>query len=169
MSLANAKAAAWKYVYRNFDTQPLAPEANEVRVTGIEPSTGRALQAFKVDNAAKDPTTKPSLRPENWAGMPLRYGVSDERLINQTLVNRATDLQYDLITPVRHPVQFSAEFMIRADGAPVWRGQKVRLHGNASTPTRDVTITSISTQFMKEPKGSDTWQWRETTYTGEVV
>lgn len=134
----------WKHVYLlGSQVETLEPEATEVRVSGWETITGRLLQSYKVDSAAEDVTTAPSLRPANWVGEKRRYGLESSQVTTQAVCNSATELLYDRLTPTRELVEFECRAFLTdpADMRPLWRGDVIRLHGLGVYKIVSFTVT----------------------------
>lgn len=150
-----------KLIYRQYSDEVLEPEANDIWVTGWSPSTKRPIQAHKADYASQDPTTPVHLRPENWLGEVRKFGLFDATITSQAALERAANILFDRLTPYRVIAEFTCDFLIKADGAPVWRGDVVTLDGLG-----DYRIKSISAQFVREPKTGE-FCWRPTRYVAE--
>lgn len=135
---ASALVQSWK-------AHPIAPEANEVRVTGQDPRTGLPLQAYRRDHSAIDPTLPPSSRPANWRGELLRYGLGEPALTTQDGVNKCVELLYPRLTAVRYMAEWDGQMIFQPDGAPIWKGGTVTVSDEG-----DYRITAFSVDFLKE-------------------
>lgn len=148
-------------VFRTFKEESIEPEANVVRVTGWDSRTGRMFQATSNDAASMDPTTAPSSRPDNWLGEPRRVAQFDPGITTLADATYVAALLKARLGSVRYVATWDCEMLLKADGAPVWRGDLVRLDGVAT-----YRILSGSTRFRCE---SASPEWRPTTYTGERI
>jgi hypothetical protein len=165
-------ANAWKYVYRSLERTVIESEANEINLTGFDPRKRLPIGARKVDNASQDPTLAPSARPAGWHGEPARVGLINAGLSSKQILSDATDLLAARLFQDREVVSFECEFLMadEAAGVPVWTGQKVRLKDALGTGVHiTTTIQTIEASFIKDPNGSDTWQWRPAQYVGSNV
>jgi len=163
---------AWKYVYRSLERTVIESEANEINLTGFDPRKRLAIGARKVDNASQDPTLAPSARPAGWHGEPARVGIINAGLSSKQILSDATDLLAARLFQDREVVAFECEFLMadEAAGVPVWTGQKVRLMDALGTGVHiTTTLQTIEADFIKDPNGSDTWQWRPARYVGSNV
>jgi hypothetical protein len=147
----------------------LPPEANEVRVIGRNPKNNQPIAAFKVDYAAADPTTLPSLRPSNWVGYRSVAAIVNPGITSQTSVNRAVNLLFDRLTPKRRLVKF---------GSPVWI--KLTASGQYLYPPMSVTLKNIYDGVDAEVRITgiesdldcyDAWPYfsTPTQYMGEII
>ncbi len=152
-------ADVWKYVFRDYSEDTLPGEANDIRVTGWDPRQKRAIQSHYPDTEAMKVDTAPSARPENWCGEPLLYGLVNAGITTQDVCDRAAELLFDRLTPIKVVAEITCEAMIKPDEVPVWRGDDVWLHGKGR-----FRVISMSVDFTKEPATGDEWQWREATY-----
>lgn len=148
-------------LFRSYSDEVLEPEANDIWVTGLDPYTRRPIQAHKADYASQDPTTPVHLRPENWLGEVRKYGLFDSTITSQEALERAANILYDRLTTYRVIAEFTADFLVKEDGFPVWRGDVVRLEGLG-----DYRVKSFSAQFVREPKTGE-FVWRPTRYVAE--
>ena len=156
-------------VYRSYrETRPFV-EANDIWVTGRNPKTGKPLQTHYADTASQDPTTAPSLRPDNWLGEIWYYGWVDSSITSLQDGAWCTEQLARRLTPVRVYGEFQSDFLLRADGAPVWRGDTVRLVGLGT-----YRIISLHGDFKSEfahvldTDGPDRI-WRPFTYCAERI
>lgn len=155
------EADAPYFLYWDFSKTLLQPLANDVRVTGVNPRTGRAISAQKVDASSKNPATAPSSRGDNWLGHSLAYGLVDPALTDQATVNWATERIFDKFSQVQEVVQWRSDFLAYDSGVPLWRGANVRLYGKGT-----YRILSFDGSFVNEQGGGGV---REFYYTGLKV
>lgn len=154
-----------QHTYRSYDQQTLEPECNDVWVIGRDLRTGKPLIGHKADTASQDPTIAVSLRPDNWLGEVRKYGLYDGSICSEDAVNQAVDILFNRLTIPRLIAEFTSDFLIKADGTPVWRGDVITLDGRG-----DYRIRSISTEFVREPDNSPVSAfWRPTKYTAELL
>jgi len=147
--------------YDDYDEQPLEIEANEVRVTGYDPRTGKIIQAFKRDSASVAVTTAPSSRPDNWVGEYRVYGYVDPRLTTIAAISRVVEFTYPRVSIRYYIGEFYADFLLKSDGTPVWRGDYIRLNGG-----KDLRISAFRAEGYTE---NDTLVVRRATYTGGTI
>lgn len=158
---AVGEALAPYRVFRTFKEEAIEPEANLIRVTGWDSKTGRLFQAVSRDAASMDPTTAPAARPDNWLGEPRRVSQYDPGLTTLDAATFVAAMLKERLGAVRYVATWDCEMLLKADGAPVWRGDLVRLDGVAT-----YRILTGSTRFRCE---SVSPEWRPTTYTGERI
>jgi hypothetical protein len=156
-------------VYQGFTEARLEPEANEIRVTGINPKTRQPIQAFKRDTASQDPTTLPSARPANWLGFVRKYGYIEPKITSQTVLENCVELLYERLTPQRRLVSFETSQLIRlsASGAFLWKPMRVTLKSVYDGVDATVRIGGLECEFPSElawPRMS-----RPARYFGEIV
>lgn len=153
---------AWEWVARSVSEVVLEPLSNDVRVTGIDPRTGRPIQAHKIDTASIDATTAPSARPDNWLGFQRKFGLADTALTTQAAVNQACDITYDRLSVVRRIAEWRSQLLLNPlTGVPLWRGDVVQLYGRG-----DYRINSFQVSFILE---DGTLNFRDCLYTGELL
>lgn len=145
--------------YGDITDDQYEPAANDVRVTGVDPRTGRPLQAFKRDPLASDVTTPPSTRPANWVGERRRAGFIDDQIATQGEVDDMTSDLFDQITAFRPPWQIETSFPINDDGVPLWKTHRVELDGYGIFAVR-----SLSASFLLEDDETDAGPSRQATY-----
>jgi hypothetical protein len=126
------------------------PVANEVRVTGFDPRGKRPLHAFKLNTPARDVTTAPSLRPDDWVGEGRRAGVMDPELVTQSEVSTTTEDIYDRVTAFNPPWEISADFPVDDDGVPLWKTHRVELDGYGI-----FAVLGLSGTFILENETTD--------------
>lgn len=154
-----------RHVIRKYSEQALEPEANDIWVTGRDIRTNRPIQCHKADTASQDPTTAPSLRPENWLGEIRKYGYYEPLITTQEALEHATAIMYERLTPIRIIAEFECDMLFKEDGSPVWRGDAVYIEGGYGA----YRILSLSCQFHREPSTTNDWYWRPTRYTAEYM
>lgn len=110
--------------------QPIPTEANEVTITGWDPRTGRAVQAYKIDHEAQEPTTPPSERPDNWEGEPVPFAAAGAQFVGEESCVRAAELVYAIVVPSGRIAEWPGWLLCREDGevqVPLPRGTLVTL------------------------------------------
>ncbi len=147
--------------YRRIERASIEPLANEVRVTGIDPRTGRPMQSVRTDFDAQAVGALVDTRVENWSGSIRRFALVDAGLTEQSSIEAACDSLFEALSIRREMVQFECEFLQRVSGVPVWRGDVVNLNGIG-----DVRIRSFGVQFRYEAAGG---VFRSAVYTGELI
>ncbi len=157
------RARITSLLYRSYSEEILEPEANDIWVTGWNPHTQRPIQVHKQDAASIEPTTDVDERPDNWLGEIRKFGLFDSTLTTQAACERAANIIFERLTPHRVMAEFESDFLIKADGTPVWRGDVVTLGDKG-----DYRIKSVSAQFVTEPKTGDI-KWRPTRYAAEKI
>ena len=152
-----ADAYDWAYasVINAIEERRLEPEANDIRVTGVDPRTNLPIQVHYADAASQDPTTAPASRPDNWLGCRRLYGYVSSALTSVAACERACNMLVARLTQTREMAEVSTNVMlVRPDGAPVWRGDCVTLYGRG-----DYRVTSFQTSFELNPSGSGRFKW----------
>jgi hypothetical protein len=154
------------FVYWTFEQEPLPIEANEVRMTGMNPRTGQIIQSYIEDTASKDPTTVPSARPDNWLGAPRVFGVVNPRFTRQEDTDRAAAYVFPQVSERHWVAEWTSSMLFKAAGVPIWRGDLIDLDGRG-----EFRVSSLSIRFEKEPNDaeSDTVVFRSATYTGGTI
>lgn len=162
-------------VFRSFRTSRLEPEANDIWCTGLDLVTRRPIQAHKADYASQDPTAPAHLRPTNWLGEVRKYGLFDSTITSQEALERAVTILYDRLTPTRVVAEFTCDMLIREDGAPIWRGDVVKLHGRGGEDETERghnpslwRVKAVDAEFEREPS-SGKIEWRPTRYVVEKM
>lgn len=140
--------SAHEAVFRNFRQTTLEPEATEVRVTGVDPLTGRPIQAVRTDYAAQDVTTAPGSRPANWLGEIRRFGLVDAGLTLSGAVESSCQELFDKLTRARVLAEYECGFLVDSLGVPLWRGDLVELYGFGTW-----RILSFGCRFESEAAG----------------
>ena len=159
-AVADSKPA--RDVYYSYNERPLPLEANEVRVSGFDPRTQKAIQAYKVDAASQDPTTVPASRPDNWTGSPLVVGITDPRITSIDAATRVVTAVFPRVSARYWLSNWTSEFLLKNDGFPIWRGDLVSLDGR-----RDVRVSAFTVTFIVEDSG--TVCVRSASYTGGTI
>ncbi|CAB4141979.1 hypothetical protein UFOVP423_13 [uncultured Caudovirales phage] len=156
---------AWRYVYREQRYHYIAPEGNEVIVTGYDNRLGLPVQAVKKDLASIDPTTPPSTRPANWLGVVKSIGLTNRAIVTQDLADSACTLLFDRCSVAREVREIEVELPVNdTTGFPIWVSDKVTLDGLG-----DYIVTSISGEVIKDPETflqsqpGENWIWRPAT------
>jgi len=116
-------------VFRALDRAVIEPIANDVRVTGQNPRTGRPIMAHKADSSSSDPSLAPSLRPDNWLGFKRPYGLVSPEITTEAAAVYACNLIYDRYTQVQEVASWNSSLVLDGDGIPVWRGGNIELDG----------------------------------------
>ena len=135
-SAGDAAALAPYRCFGEVSKQTFEPEANDVRVTGMDARTKRPLQAFKRNTTDCDPTIVVGSRSTSWIGQRLRVGIIDDQVGNQTEVNAMASELYTKATTLRKTIQFEADFPMKysttaamTNGVPLWVNHRVHLKG----------------------------------------
>jgi len=102
---------AYKYVYRSLKWQTLAPEANDVWVTGEDPRTGRPIVAHYLDADSANPTIGPSDRHANWLGFARKYAWIDPTLTTIDLVTQVLNILAPKVTQPRTICEFECDYL----------------------------------------------------------
>lgn len=153
----------------SFQESPVEIEGNEVRVTGIDPRTGRAIQAYRIDAASQDPTLDPETYPDNWLGFAKVVGATLTRLTSQAAVERATNALFEAVAADRHLASWEGQMLFRDDGegnlVPVWRGDVVEVQGRGVYRIASFSVRSSDEPFDEEGWGAERI-WRSARYVG---
>ena len=152
---------AHEYVFRSFRQTVVEPEATEVRVTGVDPGTGRPIQAVRTDYDAQDVGALLGARPENWLGEIRRFGLVDPGLTRVSAVEQACHSLFAKMTRLRVLAEFSSSLLVGEDGLPLWRGDLVELDGFGLW-----RIRAFGCRFESEADGM---RWRRGHYSVEKV
>lgn len=152
-----SEADAWKHVVREVDIEVVEAESNEVTVTGVDPRTGKAVQAVKRDYAAQDPTVAPSARVDNWAGEPRIAGVINGGISTAQLAEDASLVIAAKVFHERELLEIEAQYVLRNEstGLPLWRGDKVTVDGE------DYIVQSLSMSAVSTATG---FEWNPAKY-----
>lgn len=135
-------------VYRALDMAVIEPLANDVRVTGANPRTGRPIMAHKTDASSSDPSLTPSLRPSNWLGFLRPYGLVSPEITTEAAAVYACNLIYDRFTRVQEVASWSSSLVLDGDGVPVWRGGNIELDGVGV-----YRVLSLQCEFVRYVEG----------------
>ena len=148
-------------VFRTYKETNLEPEANSIYVVGRDPRTELPLIAHYIDGYSVDPTIPVAYRPLNWLGEERRYSLVEPGITTIEDASYACGIIAMRLTPVRRMAEWECDLLPRPDGAPVWRGDCVRLYGygvyRVNTISADLRLESLART------------WRPATYTGEWV
>ncbi|MDI9639702.1 hypothetical protein QPK87_04825 [Kamptonema cortianum] len=155
------RSAAIKRVAREFSRAKLEPIATEVRVTGLDPRTGRPVQSVKTAWEAQNPALPIALRPEGWLGEIRRFTLVDPALTTGESVSNTCLGLFEEMTRVRELVEWESELLQLPNGVPLWRGDVVMIEGDGL-----FRINSFSCHFERE---ADDLCVRSTRYTAERV
>ena len=153
---ANGGSVFWKY-----RQVTLEPEANEVRVTGVDPGSKRPLQAMKSDYAAQDSSLLVENRPANWVGEIRQFGLVDPGLSQIESVEFVCRGLFDELSRSRVLAEFESSMLVDEFGKPLWRGDIVELVGIGLG-----RIRSFGCWFGRE---EDSVAWREAVYAVELI
>lgn len=148
-------------VYRNLRRAILEPIANEVRVTGEDPRTGRPMQSVRTDYDAQTVGALVAARSPGWSGSIKRFALVDRGLTKQSAVDASCEALFAELAKERELVEFESEMLFHDGGGPVWRGDLVTLDG-----VGDVRIRSLGVDFRFEVDGGT---YRRAVYCGELV
>ncbi len=115
--------------YRTLDEDTIPAEANTVWVQGLDRRTWRPIVTHDDDDDAMDPTLKPSLRPENWAGTPDVYGLVKESFSSASQCLDATGRLAARLMHPRKMREIEIDMMIDPETLiPLWIGDEVQVH-----------------------------------------
>jgi hypothetical protein len=137
-STADARAAGVpeeliaKRLLKSLKRLPAAPEANEVSIVGVDRRTGKRIRSQYDDAASQAPGTAVALRPDNWRSRLVRYLLDAEDIGSLTVADRARDAIKDRITPGRDVIEIGADFLVRTDLRPMWKGDVIRVFKEGS-------------------------------------
>lgn len=149
-------------VYYSYTERPLPLDANEVRVSGYDPRTKKAIQVYKVDSASQTVTTAPASRPDNWAGAPLILGLTDPRVTSIDAATRVVNAVFPRVSARYWVSNWTSEMLFKSGGVPIWRGDLVSLNGR-----RNVRISAMNITFNVEDGGIVAV--RSASYTGGTL
>jgi len=156
-------------VCRSYRQDTLPIEATEVRLLGTDKRTGEPIMAYKVVDELEDPTVLVGDRVDGWWGEKKTVVYYEPSLSTQKVLEAATKLFANRLTVPRTIAEWECGMLFHSDGAPVWRGDTVRI-----TDIGDFRITSFEANLAKEPDEESEdpmaeWSHRPTTYTGELI
>jgi hypothetical protein len=155
-------AGAWETFYRTFNEERFEIEANEVYIVWHDPKTKAINRAQIFDRDSQDPITVVDSRPDNWVGEPRLYGMEEPKLIkNASMAAWGAKRMMKLLSEQTRMAEWDAEFQIKTDGSPVWKGDVVALYGKGL-----YRITTLKCDFKLEDSNRI---WRPTHYTGVYV
>ena len=163
-----AQIPSW--VFRSYHEQTVLCEANEIRVKGMNPKTQKPIYTVYQDTASQDPTLIPSARPDNWVGEPWLYAWIDPALTTLYDGFWACAQLAARLTPKRTFGEWTSDFLLFANGQPVWRNDLVRLVGIGT-----FRVMHLEGDFKSEhakPTSTDPYPdfiWRPFTYAGELI
>jgi hypothetical protein len=144
-----SELGAWPLLYGPPHSRAKLPrEANLVRVTGYDPTADKGLQAFISDNASRNPQSP--LDP-NKLGVTRQFSYSDPALTSQKMVDELTRKVWAAVSKRVYLHSWVSFLRFRADGSPLWRGEKVRL--KASSPDgedEDLRISAFTLDLLDE-------------------
>lgn len=155
------------HVWQNYSEIVLAPECNDIRVTGYDPRLQQPIQSYYFDADSKSVTLSPDARPDNWIGEPGRYALYEPGITTQAVCNEVCRRLAKRLTKIRRMAQWSGQMHLKADGTPLWRGDLIYID-----QVGVFIVTSLSVQFVKEPgddDGPDVLRSRKAIYTGEYL
>lgn len=161
-SIAAAKVAGFDqtFVFESYDEQSIAPEANDVGVTGRDFRTSKPIYVHKRDAASANPTTAPSLRPDNWLGGIRAYGWVDPTITTQSLATTVCETLFNRLTPRRALGEFVADFKPQ-----LRRGAMVKLVFSDGTE-KIGRVKTVSARFQQI--SAQMRPWRPTTYIIQI-
>lgn len=137
---------ASKYVYQTYKELPLPIEANDIRVTGYNPQTRKAIHVHKVDYASQNPELTTTARPDNWLGFIKRYGILDVAFNTQDVCINVCNYLFDRLTTQRFVAEVNCKILLDSDGVPLWRGDIVHLYNK----DKYYRINTFNVDFVKE-------------------
>ncbi|MBN9504007.1 MAG: hypothetical protein BGO01_03640 [Armatimonadetes bacterium 55-13] len=113
------------YTVSTYKEHYLEPEANVINVTGEEPRTGRPIFVIYEDANSLDPELLPSERPDNWLGIPRKYGLVDPSVTNLDIGEKVAEILFKRLTPKRRIAEWSGYVLFDDEGVAIWRGDVV--------------------------------------------
>lgn len=138
------------------------PEANILRVTGIDPMTNTPFQVVMRDAESADATLPVALRPINWLGEPVSVGLFNPAIRSVGEATRIAELLSERLFQARREVDIETRWQRKADGSPVWVGDRLEVIGCGGTNLGIHRVVGIKARFENEHKGI-----RPATYTCE--
>lgn len=143
---------AWPLLYGEPHRRVKLPrEANVVRVTGYDAGADKGLQSFISDDDSRDPEA--TLSAGKLAAT-RQFAYSDPALSTQAMVDDLTERIWKAITLRVYIHSWPAFLRFKADGSPIWRGERVTL--KASTPEgtdETIRISGFSFEPIDESGG----------------
>jgi hypothetical protein len=156
----------YKVLIRSFNEELFEVEANEVSIAWMDKKTGKNNRLFAADYDSQDPETVVDSRPDNWLGEPRLFGMMQNDLIkSEADAAWCVKRWFKLLTNQQRFAEWDCEFLLKADGSPVWKGDVVSIISNGY-PAGLYRITTIKADFKLE----DTSRiWRPTHYTAVYI
>jgi hypothetical protein len=148
-------------VYRTFRQTTLRPEANDIYAVGQDRRTRLPIVAHYTDTASANPTTAVNARPANWLGEKWKYSLIAPEIVTQETANWAVGVLSARLSVARKMAEWRSDFLLKADGAPIWRGDVVKIDGYGS-----YRVNTISATFDHEGM---TTPYRDCIYTAEYI
>jgi hypothetical protein len=160
---------AWDLLYYDFYEEPLEVEANEIVASGIDPRSGDLIQAYIIDEESQDPTLPPSMRPDNWAGIPLIFSVASRSIRSDADAERVVDKLVPIATDAGKVAEWKANCMLHYTtetdvSLPVWRMDLVNLDG-----VGERRVSSLNCRFLREMLDAPNIVARDASYTGGTI
>lgn len=155
-----APVDSWRLVAQKVTYAQIAPAANEVRVVGLDPALDRPLVAVRTDYAPQTVSLPIESRGAGWAGSIRRFELVDAGLTDQPTIDAVCEQLFAEKCRFRRLVEFQSQLLQHPSGAPLWRGDVVRLHG-----VGDCRILSLACGFEFEVPGGI---HRPAIYVGEM-
>jgi hypothetical protein len=163
---------AYKYVCRGIFHQPLEILGNDIWATGLDLRTGLPLQTHRPDEGSQDPETAAADRPDNWQGDVVPVGWNDATMTTTKATDRCATTLFNHYTRLQEMAAWDSDFLVRSDGAPVWRSGQVRIMAVNGTSYETYFVRSFNGRFLKSPKPADPaeyrdWAFAEFVYVGQ--
>lgn len=105
------------------------PEANEIIVTGFDPARRRPIQFRHRVASSQDPTLSPALRPDNWLGGQILYGLADPSITSVDIGTQATEQLRDRLTHARVIATARGPMWADSTGLPIIHGRLITCRG----------------------------------------
>jgi hypothetical protein len=149
-------------VYRSFCPDTLEPEANDIYAIGQDKRTGLPIVAHYTDDGGIDPTTPIEDRPPNWLGERRKYSLQAPEITSQESAVWCVGVLASRLAVERSMAEWRSDFLLKSDGAPVWRGDVVKLVGLGR-----YRVQTLSAEFKAEWGTAS--PYRECVYVGERI
>lgn len=122
---------AWKYLVRSFVRTPVPLEANDIRVSGEDPVTGKLIQSYKYDTDSIDPEIAVASRTTKWIGEIRRTGLYNNGLRTQADTDWACEVIYNrLFNEFGALVEIESEILRDEDDVPLWKSSLIEIFGD---------------------------------------
>lgn len=161
-----SESQIWKHIiYRGLQESSIAPECNEIIVTGWDPQRRIPFRRSWRDDSSQDATLLPGDRPDNWLGEPQAVGIVDYTITTIDAADRVIDILMERLAKRRRRLTFESQLQYhQATGLPVWVNEIFRIgdelwkvvHFDCRTRKESSVASSLRTRYEVEYLGQVT-------------